>query len=85
MMLFVALYIDGTEGTHRAEVLAGSTTDTTVFIYNRYPRRLLVIRMHRHHGNGANRAVTSTIATRSSIDSRQTVLLDPHSMTYLLR
>lgn len=83
MMLFMALHVDGTEWPYRAEVLAGSATNTAILINCRNARRLLILWVHLHHGNGSYRAMTGTVTTRHAIGNRQAVLLNPYGMTDL--
>lgn len=83
VMLLMALHVDGTEGANRTEVLASSTTDTTILINDGNARRLLILRIHWHHGDGSYRTMAGTVSTRHTIGDRQTVLLYPYSMANL--
>ena len=82
-MYFVAFDVDGGEGTGRTEVLAGTTADTLGFVYGRDVGSEFVIRIQRHHLDGAGGTMAGTVAAFYSVGDGDTVLLDPDGVAKL--
>lgn len=77
------LYVDGGERTCRTKVFAGTAANATLGIDGRYLRRIGIINIREHHLYSAGRTVAGTVATIHTIRQWYTILLYPHSMTYL--
>ena len=82
-MHLMPLHIDGREGTRRTDILTGTTADAGRFVDSRHHGRLLVVRIERHHLDGARRTMAGTVATIHLVCQHHTVLLDPNGMTNL--
>ena len=78
-------YIDSTERTSRAKILACTTADAPLHIDYRNLRRILVFRYAWHHLYGSCRAMACTITTLHAIRQWYAVFLYPHGMPYLNR
>lgn len=74
----VALYIDGTERTGRAEALASSATNAPLLINGRD-----LVRPPLYHRNSSCGAVTKTGITCNAVVEHRAVLLDPYGMANL--
>lgn len=73
-MYFVPLYVNGRQGTYRAQMLAGSAADAGLFVDSRDRGRQIIIRIGRQHLDGPYRTVAGAVATLSFAQSRYAVM-----------
>ena len=79
MVHFIALYIDGAEGSCGAEVFAFAATDTFLGVNDRYFHRLAV-NLLLDHLDCPRRAVSCTGTAVITVGNGNTVLLNPHGV-----
>ena len=84
-MDFMALNIDGGEGTGRAEMLAGTATDASALVDSGHVGRLVVFWVAGHHLDGSRGTMAETVAACYSISEHQAVFPHPHGMANLHR
>ena len=79
----MALNINGTERSYRAQILTSSATDTALSVDSRHERRILIPDNRRNHSNRPHRTMARTVTTSNALRSRQTIFTYPYGMTYL--
>ena len=82
-MDFMALNIDGGEGTGGTEMLAGTATDASALVDSGYVGRLVVIGIAGHHLDGSRGTMAGTVATINAIGENQAVFLNPYGVADL--
>ena len=82
-MPFVSFYIDGAEGTGRAEVLARAAADAALGVDGRELERVGIVGIRRHHGDGLRGAMAGAVVTCHLIPVHDAVLFDPYGVAYL--
>ena len=82
-MTFVSFYIDGTVRTCRTQVLAGTTTNTFLFVDDRLLDRVRIVLIDRNHLNCLRRTMPLAVSALNPIGHRNTILMDCNGMTNL--
>ena len=84
-MYFVSFNMYCSKRSCRTEVLTSSATDTSLFVDNRNPERLRIIRILADHLDRSGRAVTCTVAAAYSVGVHDAVVEIYDSMSDLDR
>ena len=77
----ISFYIDSTERSCRAEVLALAAAYTAFVVNSRHEDCSFVSRSVFHHLNSVCRTMFGARAAMVAVDHRDAVLLDPHGVT----
>ena len=82
-VIFMTFYIQGAERTGRAQILARAATDTFLFVYDRNLEGVGVRRVGGDHLDSLCRAMALTIVAGLTVAQRNTVFLNPNSVSDL--
>ena len=79
----MSFYIDGTVWTCRTQVLAGTATDTFLFVDDRLLDGVRVVLVDRDHLDRLCRTMALAVAALNTVGHRNTILMDRNGMTNL--
>ena len=82
-MHFMSFYMNSRKGTHRTQILAGSTANAGVFVDSRNRGRQFVVRVRGNHLYGSRRTVACAVATLCLACSGDTEISSHHGVAYL--
>ena len=81
----MSLYIDGTVGTCRTQVLTGTAADAALHIDDRDVARAGIALVGGYHLDSSRGAMTLAVAAVDIIGEYDTVLTNPYGMPHLSR
>ena len=79
----MSFHINGTEGTGRTEVFAGTATDAAFRVDGRKLERVGVLGVRRYHGDGTCGTMACTVTAFHLIGLHHAVAFDPYGVPYL--